>query len=42
MDVDEPAEPAAFEPKGPRPILKLHQDVVNRIAASEVRARCPI
>ncbi|KAI9637283.1 putative MUTL-like protein 1 [Dioszegia hungarica] len=39
MDVDEPAEPAAFEPKGPRPILKLHQDVVNRIAASEIVLR---
>lgn len=35
MEIDQPPE-QNFEPAGPRPILKLGDDVINKIAAAEV------
>jgi hypothetical protein len=41
MNIDVAAEDA-YEPKGPKPIYKLSNDVINQIAAAEVgcRASC--
>lgn len=39
MDIDLKPEIEEIEPEGPKPIRKLTKDVINRIAAAEVRPR---
>lgn len=39
MDIDLKPEVEEIEPEGPKPIRKLTKDVINRIAAAEVRPR---
>lgn len=45
MHQDDPSQPSQaldIEPEGPKPIRKLTEDVVNRIAAAEVWIVCVI
>lgn len=37
MDIDLQPEVEEIEPEGPKPIRKLTKDVINQIAAAEVR-----
>lgn len=37
MDEDAPVQDALFVPAGPKPIRPLSKDVINQIAAAEVR-----
>lgn len=39
MDIDLQPEVGEIEPEGPKPIRKLTKDVINQIAAAEVRPR---
>lgn len=39
MDIDLRPEVEEIEPEGPKPIRKLTKDVINQIAAAEVRPR---
>lgn len=39
MDIDLQPEVEEIEPRGPKPIHRLTKDVINQIAAAEVRPR---